>query len=216
MNHIYLLLLRLIFINGLYSAFFHHHGATLSTTSKGFSTIAAYFYQRTGFTILSSSWSIFIYDIERISYYCGLFLSTDWIQHSFIIMEQLYLRHRKDILLLRLIFINGLDSTFFYHHGATLSTTSKRFPTIAAYFYPPTLFYILSSSWSIFIYDIEKISYYCGLFLSTDWIQHSFIIMEQLYLRHRKDFILLQLIFINGLDSTFFNYHDRIVSKTSK
>src|SRR5436189_19528 len=138
------LLLRLIFINGLDSTFFHHHGATLSTTSKGFPTIAAYFYQRTGFNILSSSWSNFIYNIKRISYSCGLFLSTDWIQHFFIIIELLYLQHLKDFLLLRLIFINGLDSTFFHHHGATLSTTSKGFPTLAAYFYQRTGFNILS------------------------------------------------------------------------
>src|SRR5436190_317362 len=138
------LLLRLIFINGLDSTFFHHHGANLSTSSKGFSTIAAYFYQRTGFNILSSSWSNFIYNIKRISYYCGLFLSTDWIQHSFIIMEQFYLRHRKYFLLLRLIFISGLDSILFYHHGATLSTTSKGFPTLAAYFCQRTGFNILS------------------------------------------------------------------------
>src|SRR5436189_230822 len=162
------ILLRLIFINGLDSTFFHHHGATLSTTSKGFPTIAAYFYQRTEFNILSSSWSNFIYDIKRMSYYCGLYLSMDWIQHSFIIMEQLYLRHQKDFILLWLIFMNGLDSTFFYHHGATLSTTSKGFHTIAAYFYQWTGFNILSSSWSNFIYDIKRISYYCGLFLSTD------------------------------------------------
>src|SRR5436190_674809 len=190
------LLLRLIFINGLDSTFFHHHGAFLSTTSKGFPTIAACFYQRTGFNILSSSWSNFIYDIEKISYYCGLFLSTDWIQHFFIIMEQLYLRHRKDFLLLRLIFIHRLYSIFFHHHGASLSTTSKRFPTIAAYFYQRTGFNILSSSWSNFIYDIERISYSCSLFLSTDWIQHSFIIMEQLYLQDQKIFLFVCFFFL--------------------
>src|SRR5436190_621348 len=151
-----------------------------------------------------------------ISYYCGLFLSTDWIQHSFIIMEQLYLRHRKDFLLLRLIFVNRLESTFFHHHGATLSTTSKGFPTIAAYFYQRTGFNILSSSWSNFIYNIKRISYYCGLFLSTDWIQHSFIIMKQLYLRHQNDFLLLRHIIITGLDSTFFHHHGAFLSTSSK